>query len=136
MNTEMPSGRKTSILIADDDANLRKLILTTLDFGIYDIRTANTGLNALEIAREFRPEIVLLDLIMPGMGGLEVCKHLRADANQMHTYILLITGHDPTQLHLNVSESGANGLILKPFSPLELIKHIEDRPQQSSPEVT
>ena len=74
----MSTGR---ILVADDEPQIRRIMRTTLTGSGYEVEDAKSGEEALEKMREFRPDLVLLDINMPGMGGLAACRAIRADAN-------------------------------------------------------
>lgn len=112
-----------NILIVDDHADIRRLIRMTLEFEDYDIREAADGETALRMAREQLPDLVLLDVMMPGaVNGLEVCRRLRAEvpAAQAPRVIMLSARGQASDREAGL-QAGANVYLVKPFSPLQLI---------------
>jgi two-component system KDP operon response regulator KdpE len=105
------------VLAVDDEAGTLRLLRMELADQGFRVLTANTGEEALQIAEEQRPDIVLLDLIMPQMNGLEVMRRLRERVN---TPVLLVTARDGDSDKVRGLEMGADDYIVKPFSPDEL----------------
>ena len=91
----------------------------------YDISSAADGSTGLALAREIRPDLVVLDLLMPKMHGFEVCRHIREDANLKATKVLISSSksylHD---VKTSVEETGADDYIVKPFEVLEFKKRV------------
>ena len=114
-------NRKT-ILICDDEPALRELIRASLDDG-YLFAEASDGLTALELAREVEPDVVVLDLMLPRLGGLEVLARLRADEELRHVPVLVITAWNETRE--DVLAAGAADFATKPFDPDTLKVAIE-----------
>ena len=114
-------NRKT-ILICDDEPALRELIRASLDDG-YLFAEASDGVTALELAREVEPDLVVLDLMLPRLGGLEVLARLRADAHLRHVPVLVITAWNETRE--DVIAAGAAEFASKPFDPDVLRASIE-----------
>jgi two-component system phosphate regulon response regulator PhoB len=115
------------ILIVDDQPIVRELVSATLEDGPYQILVAETGDQALEIARAELPELILLDIEMPGSGldGLEVCKALKQDARTKDICIIMLTAKGQEWDKQAGHDSGADDYFVKPFSPLELIAKVE-----------
>lgn len=111
----MQSGK--TILICEDEPALRELIRASLDGG-YRFVEANDGYVALQLARELAPDAVVLDLMLPGKGGLEVLAELRADEHLGSTPVLVITAWSETREDLVAA--GADDFLAKPFDPDEL----------------
>jgi DNA-binding response OmpR family regulator len=114
------------ILIVDDHADIRRLIRMTLEFEDYDVREAADGDTALVLAQEFQPDLVLLDVMMPGAtNGLEVCRRLRADhpAGSGPRVIMLSARGQASDREAGL-QAGADTYLVKPFSPLQLISCI------------
>jgi two-component system KDP operon response regulator KdpE len=109
------------ILIVDDEPQIRRIMRTTLTTAGYEVDDAKNGEEALEKVREFRPDLVLLDINMPGMGGLATCKAIRADAN---TAIIMLTVHNTEPAKVEALDSGADDFVVKPFSTPELLARI------------
>jgi CheY-like chemotaxis protein len=114
-------NRKT-ILICDDEPALRELIRASLDDG-YLFAEASDGLTALELAREVEPDVVVLDLMLPRLGGLEVLARIRADEHLRHVPVLVITAWNETRE--DVLAAGAAEFTTKPFDPDALKASIE-----------
>ena len=106
-------SRKT-ILICDDEPALRELVRASLDDG-YRFAEASDGLVALELARELEPDAVILDLMLPRLGGLEVLAQLQADAQLSRVPVLVITAWNETRE--DVLAAGAAEFVTKPFDP-------------------
>ena len=106
-------SRKT-ILICDDEPALRELVRASLDDG-YRFAEASDGLVALELAREVEPDAVILDLMLPRLGGLEVLARLQADAQLSRVPVLVITAWNETRE--DVLAAGAAEFVTKPFDP-------------------
>jgi CheY-like chemotaxis protein len=114
-------NRKT-ILICDDEPALRELIRASLDEE-YLFAEASDGLTALELAREVEPDVVVLDLMLPRLGGLEVLARLRADEHLREVPVLVITAWNETRE--DVIAAGAADFTSKPFDPDALKASIE-----------
>lgn len=114
-------NRKT-ILICDDEPALRELIRASLEDG-YLFAEASDGLTALELAREVEPDVVILDLMLPRLGGLEVLARLRADDHLSEIPVLVITAWNETRE--DVLAAGAAEFTSKPFDPDALKASIE-----------
>ena len=110
------------VLIVEDQADIRKLIRMTLEFEDYEIHEASDGAAGLRIARDIKPDLMLLDVMMPGgIDGLEVCRRIRANPRHRRTKILMLSARDREVGR----EVGADEYLVKPFSPLQLIETIE-----------
>jgi response regulator RpfG family c-di-GMP phosphodiesterase len=112
------------ILLVDDDATLRMLLRTTFEVFDIDLEEAENAVAAGWAVRNFQPDVVVLDIRMPGMDGLEFCRQLRADhANDGLGIVLLSGSEGGTQA--SADEAGADAFLRKPFSPLELLAAVE-----------
>ena len=109
------------ILVVDDDPQIRRIMRTVLTGAGYEVDDAKTGEEALLKVREFRPDLVLLDINMPGMSGLETCKEIRADPN---VAIIMLTVHDAEADKVAALDAGADDFVTKPFSTPELMARI------------
>jgi two-component system KDP operon response regulator KdpE len=111
-----------TVLIADDDPRLRNLLTWTLEQGQYNVVAAEDGLRALEMAREINPDLYLLDVGMPGLNGIEVCRQLRA--LQVIEPILMLTGFGSEEDKVAGLEAGADDYQTKPFASKELLARV------------
>jgi DNA-binding response OmpR family regulator len=107
-----------SVLIVDDDVKLVKLLQTYFTKEGYITYTANDGLDALQVVRERHPDIMVLDLMLPGLDGLDVCRKIRKDND---IPIIMLTARDEESDRLVGLEIGADDYVTKPFSPKELV---------------
>jgi CheY-like chemotaxis protein len=115
------------ILVVDDDPSIRALIATTLE-DVADFRLVEVpdGERALEAAAELRPEIVFLDLDMPGLDGVETCRRLRSRPSTADTRIVMLTGHTDQGVESRARRAGVDLFLTKPFSPLGLLRLVDD----------
>ena len=114
-----------SILIADDSMTILAMVSSRLTRAGYDVVTATRGDDALRLAQENRPRLVLLDVEMPGLDGVEVARRIRADATLAETSILLLTSLSEESHIAAGMEAGADAYLTKPFSPQDLQSQVE-----------
>ncbi|MBK1686570.1 response regulator transcription factor [Rubrivivax gelatinosus] len=114
------------VLIVEDQADIRKLIRMTLEFESYEIHEAADGAYGLRLAQAVRPDLVLLDVMMPGeIDGLQVCQRLKNDPATRAMKIVLLTARGQARDREAGQAAGADEYLVKPFSPLQLIDTIE-----------
>jgi two-component system alkaline phosphatase synthesis response regulator PhoP len=113
------AGRR--VLVVDDDVKTVELVKLYLNRDGYRVLTAYDGIEALRLAREGRPDLIVLDLMLPGMSGLEVCRTLR---NESDVPIIMLTAMTTDQDKLKGLELGADDYMTKPFSPRELAARV------------
>lgn len=118
--------KKKSILIVDDHVELRKLVRMTLDFSDYELHEAEDGQRALELVKVIQPDLVILDVMMPGeIDGYQVCESIKKSGTEKIPYVMLLTARGQ-KVDLDEGDRvGADGYLVKPFSPLELIKNVK-----------
>ena len=115
------------ILIVDDEDKVRRLIKVTLAIGDFEILEASTGEEALKIAREAIPDIILLDIMMPGrLDGYDVCSSLKKDPNTKDIYIIMLTAKGQKVDIEKGKVVCSDDYFVKPFSPMELINKIDN----------
>jgi two-component system phosphate regulon response regulator PhoB len=115
------------LLIVDDNTEVRNLLRLTFSFGDYSIREASNGIDALMLIREWRPDIVLLDIMMPGeKDGLQVCREVKNDEDIKDTFIAMLTARGQKLDMQEGTNAGADAYLIKPFSPIELNKMISN----------
>jgi two-component system chemotaxis response regulator CheY len=116
-----------SVLIVDDDPFIRKLIATTLeDVAGFELAEAADGAEAVEVAARETPEMVFLDIDMPRLDGLEVCRRLRAAPDTASATIVMLTAAAGDAAEREAESAGADLFLTKPFSPLELLRLVHD----------
>jgi DNA-binding response OmpR family regulator len=114
------------ILIADDEEKVRKLVEVTLSVGDYEMLHAASGEEALRIAREAKPDVVLLDVMMPErLDGFDVCRLLKEDAGTRDIYVIMLTAKGQQADKEKGFAVGADDYFVKPFSPVELMDKID-----------
>lgn len=114
-------GEKSRILIVDDEPQIRRVLRTSLTAQGYDLRTAADGEAALETFGDWPPDLVVTDLSMPNMNGLELCRKLRTHSQ---VPILLLSVRGEEQIKVEALDAGADDYITKPFSIAELLARI------------
>ena len=114
----MSAGR---ILVVDDEPQIRRIMRTTLTGAGYEVEDAKSGEEGLDKVRSFRPDLVLLDINMPGIGGLATCHALRADTD---IAIIMLTVRNTEKDKVEALDAGADDFVVKPFSMPELLARI------------
>ena len=120
--TEQPT--RGSVLVVDDDSSLAEMLSIVLRQEGFESRIVTRGDQALEAFRSFRPDLVLLDLMLPGKDGIDVCKEIRAESG---VPIVMLTAKGDTVDVVVGLESGADDYVVKPFKPKELVARIRAR---------
>lgn len=115
-----------NVLVVEDQADIRKLIHVTLEFEDYQLHEAENGADGLAAARRIKPDVLLLDVMMPGeLDGIQVCEKLKKDPATAGIRIVLLTARgQKTDIEVGKS-AGCDAYLVKPFSPLQLIETIE-----------
>lgn len=122
------------ILVVDDDKALAEMIGIVLEGEGFTPFFSGDGAEAIEVFREGRPDLVLLDVMLPGLDGIQVCERIRAESG---VPIIMLTARTDTTDVVRGLEAGADDYVMKPFNPVELIARIRARlrePQQNLPE--
>ena len=127
------SGEKRQILVVDDEVQIRRVLTTTLSAQGYEIRTASDGAEALRILKEWMPDLVITDLGMPNLDGLDLCRQLRAES-AVPIIVLSVRGQE--RVKVEALDAGADDYVTKPFGMSELlarvratIRRIPNRPE-------
>ena len=119
-----PGGER--ILVVDDEPDIVALVVYHLAKAGFRISTASNGADALRIAQQDRPALIVLDLMLPGMSGLEVLEQLRADESGQDVAVLLLTARRDEPDRIRGLSSGADDYLTKPFSPQELVLRVRN----------
>jgi len=117
-------ARNPKVLIVDDISTNIELIRKQLMGSAYELESAQNGFDALEKVRSWHPDLVLLDLMMPGMSGYEVCKIIKNDKEMRFIPVIVITALNEMEDKLKAIEMGADDFLIKPFNKLELATRI------------
>ncbi|CAM3725547.1 response regulator transcription factor [Paracidovorax anthurii] len=114
-----------TVLIVDDHAEIRRLLRMTLEGGDMELHEADSGASAWSIAQAARPDVVLLDVMMPGdLDGFEVCRRIRACPALAHTEVIMLSARDSVQDRAAGQQAGASGFFAKPFSTLQVAEAV------------
>lgn len=119
---DSPHNDPVKVLVVDDEANIVELLTVSLKFQGFDVRSANSGTDALRVAREFRPDAYILDVMMPGMDGYELLQKLRSEG--LEGPVLYLTAKDGVESRIHGLTIGADDYITKPFSLEEVITRL------------
>ncbi len=122
--TDTPRSQRGRVLVVDDDSSLAEMLTIVLRTEGFDSRVCGDGDDALQDFRAYRPDVVLLDLMLPGQDGIDVCRAIRGESTV--PIVMLTAKNDTIDVVLGL-ESGADDYIVKPFKPKELIARIRAR---------
>lgn len=113
------------ILLVEDHADIRRLVRMTLEFEPFEIHEAANADDGLALARRVRPDLVLLDVMMPGtMNGLDLCRLLRADPHLAATPVMMLSARGQSADREAGLQAGAAAYLVKPFSPIALLEQV------------
>ena len=105
------------VLVVDDDEMIRRLVRAVLEAGEFEVTEARDGQTALQLASEAQPSVVVLDVMMPGLDGVEVCRRLDHD----QVKVVVLTARDDPRLEAEARLAGADAFMTKPFAAMELL---------------
>jgi DNA-binding response OmpR family regulator len=109
------------VLVVDDDEMVRRLVRTVLEADDFEVTEAENGPTGLEVIETVDPDLVILDIMMPGMSGVEVCKRIDHAAHK----VVILTARDDPDLAQETKDAGADAFLTKPFSSIELLDMVE-----------
>ena len=125
------AGDPALVLVADDYADVREMYAEFLEYAGFRVIQAQTGAEALDAAREFRPDVILMDVTMPGLDGFTATRLLRQDPAFATTPILMLTAHVFAEHEELAQAAGCSGFIRKPCLPDDLVREVRDALQRS-----
>jgi len=114
------------ILAVDDDRELTQLLQLVFESRGFGVTIANNGRQALDSLERELPEVILLDLMMPGMSGQEVCRQIRANPRTSNIPIIILTAKSDTETKREMMEAGATEYLVKPIRPIDLIQRTRE----------
>lgn len=114
------------IVVADDEQDIRDLLAFTLRFAGHEVLAASNGEEALLMTQAEKPELVVLDVRMPRMNGLEACRHIKADPALSHIPVLFISAWGQESEIKSGMDAGAVGYVVKPFEPNQIILKVAE----------
>src|SRR5690606_620875 len=120
----MGSKQSQKVLVVDDEKPILELLRYNLEKNGYEVKTATDGFEALEIAGKFTPDVVLLDVMMPRMDGVETCRRLRENPALQKTFIVFLTARSEEYSEIAAFDVGADDYITKPIKPRALMSRI------------
>lgn len=115
------------ILIVDDEPHIVELVRVSLEDCDYELHDAVDGEEALQMAREILPNLILLDVMLPRMDGFDVCRQLKEDPRTRHIEVILLTAKSQDDDVRAGMRAGADAYITKPFSPMRLLAEVQTR---------
>ena len=113
------------VLVIEDSASVRRLIEVCLRVLDIELHAAEDGIRGLDAARSELPDIIVLDVGLPGIDGWEVLRHLRSGEDTKHIKVLVLTAHAQPEIAEQAVQGGADDFMTKPFRPMELRERIE-----------
>ncbi|MBM3911641.1 MAG: response regulator transcription factor [Sphingomonadales bacterium] len=125
MSAYQGAPKVAKILVVDDEPDILEIISYNLRKEGYEVKTAENGLEAVACAKEFLPDMILLDVMMPKMDGMEACKQIRAIPSLKHCFILFLTAREEEFVEVLSFQAGADDFLTKPIKPRALISRIE-----------
>ncbi len=120
------TGDRDLILIADDDEDIVRFVEINLRLEGLDVATAQDGEQAVTFARDLKPDLLLLDVMMPKLDGFEVCQQLRKDPHTRDMSIIMLTARSLSADKLTGLSAGADDYMIKPFDPMELVARVKE----------
>ena len=114
------------VVVVDDSATILALVAASLQRDGYELATAATGEQALDLIRSERPEVVIVDANLPGVSGYDVCRTLRDEADHPQPHVIILTAAARDADRERAVEAGANEFITKPFSPNALRERVRE----------
>jgi two-component system OmpR family response regulator len=121
-NLTRPDGTPARVLVVDDEQNLAELVSMAVRYEGWEAQTADTGSQAVRVAKEFHPDVVVLDIMLPDFDGLEVLRRIRTDNPQVP--VLFLTARDAVEDRVGGLTAGADDYVTKPFSLEEVIARL------------
>ena len=118
------TSRATKVLVVEDEADVAEMIRYNLGKEGYDVRLSGNGTDALRQAKEARPDVILLDIMVPQLNGWEICRRLKLDRETQAIPVIMVTGRVEEGDKVLGFEMGADDYVTKPFSPRELVARV------------
>ena len=112
------------ILLVDDNELFIESLVVILQYHGYEFKIASNGVDAIKIVEEFKPDMVILDLMMPQMNGLEVCSYIKSNPVLKNIHIMVLSAKHAIEDRTRAMHAGADDYCIKPFSPKEILERI------------
>ncbi len=123
----MGADAKKKVLVVDDEIPIQRIVKFNLEKEGYDVSLADNGKKALESVKQSRPDIILLDVMMPEMDGYEVCKALKQNKSTKNIPVIMLTARGQESDEKKGLDAGADDYITKPFSPKKLMELVREK---------
>ena len=120
----MANKQTQKVLVVDDEESILELLKYNLEKGGYEVKTASDGMRAVELAKRFIPDLVLLDIMMPKMDGVETCRQIREIPQMQQAFIVFLTARSEEYSEVAAFDVGADDYITKPIKPRALMSRI------------
>ena len=127
---------KQKVLLVDDEQDILDLIGFNLEKEGFEVFTANNGRTGLEIAKQQIPDLILLDVMMPGMDGMDTCREIRDDAKLKHVVVAFLTARNEDYSQIAGFDAGADDYIAKPIKPRVLVSRVKALLRRNAPNET
>ncbi|MGH7864232.1 MAG: response regulator [Candidatus Binataceae bacterium] len=131
---QTPRAHQQAVLVVEDESDIRELIKFNLERDGYHVDEAADGVQAMDRIRRRQPDLVVLDLMLPGMPGLEICRQIRANPEISHLPVLIVTAKGTEVDKVLGLEIGADDYVVKPFSPRELVARVKALLRRAHPQ--
>ena len=118
------ASTKNTVLIVDDDDDILELLLYNLKSDGYKVEVARDGIEAIEVAKSKLPELIIMDIMMPRMDGVEACRHIRQVPELANTHIIFLTARVEEYSEIAAFDSGADDYLMKPIKPRALMSRV------------
>lgn len=116
---------KQNVLVVDDEPHIVNLVKLSLDKDLYNVVGVYSAREAIKTLKKFKPDLMLVDIMMPGMNGFDFCDQVRKEKQTMNTPIIILSAKSQISDKLQAIDAGADDYITKPFDPIELEKRIQ-----------
>jgi two-component system alkaline phosphatase synthesis response regulator PhoP len=117
-------SKRNRVLVVDDEPDILELLQYNLEKEGYEVESATNGKEAVEAAKKFAPQLILMDIMMPKMDGIEACRQIRQNAKLKEVFIIFLTSRSEEFSEIAAFESGANDFITKPIKPRALMSRV------------
>ncbi len=131
--SEILSEKRPLVLVVDDVEEGREICAEYLSFRGYGVAAAEDGFDAIEKATALRPDVILMDLSLPGMDGWEATRRIKEDARTRHIPVIALTAHALPSAHEKAREAGCDAVVTKPCLPQDLVLEVERQLEKSTP---
>jgi len=117
-------NKKHRILVVDDEQSILELLTYNLEKEGYEVKSASDGIKAVEVAKAFNPEVILLDIMMPNQDGVETCRQIKENKDLNNTFVIFLTARSEEYSEVAAFDVGADDYITKPIKPRALMSRI------------